>query len=235
MKGLIDILNTFDDNRKAVWGTELWIKSDEISKDNMIARWFKDIAFEVLNCGYISIDNKFGIEPLAVELYYSEEDEGGYLDPIMYHINKRRPKELEDKGINFEYFKFGSLHLHTSGVDVTLENPNEHYRASFLIREFRVFKIEADDSHTTILNKCSNSTFIYDYMFPWGINSETMDSICWKRFVKPKSNKQPRQFHRKGVKQYEKKAGEYLFDDKNRKFVDNGIQCQKQWKFIREQ
>ena len=235
MKGLTDILYTFDKNRTADWDAELWIKSDDTCRSIIVADWFKDIAFEVLNRGYINIDNKFGIEPLAVELYYSEEDKGGYRDPIMYHINKRRPIVFEDNGINFEYFKFGSLHLHTSGVDVTFENPFKHYRASFLIREFSVFKIEEDGSHTTILKKCVNSTFIYDYMFPCGINSETMDSIKWERFDKPKSNKPPRRFHRKGVKQYIKVDGKYQFDSKNRKYKDNGIQCEKPWKFIREQ
>lgn len=233
MEGLTDILKTFDVKRTAEWGTELWTKADDSCKDSMIACWFKDIAFEVLNCGYFSIGKKFGIEPLAVELYYSEEDEGGYLDPIMYHINRRRPAKFEEKEIDFEYFEFGSLHLHASGVDVTFENPNKHYRASFLIREFTAFKIEEDGSHTIIYDKCPNSTFIFDYMFPFGVNSETMDAVCWERFDEPKSTKAPRQFHRKGVKQYEKVAGEYQFDERNRKYKDNGIQCAKPWKFIR--
>lgn len=145
MKGLTDILYTFDKNRTADWGSELWIKSDDACRSIIVADWFKDIAFEVLNRGYINIDNKFGIEPLAVELYYIEEDKGGYRDPIMYHINKRRPIVFEDNGINFEYFKFGSLHLHTSGVDVTFENPFKHYRASFLIREMGNIRIMASN------------------------------------------------------------------------------------------
>lgn len=72
-------------------------------------------------------------------------------------------------------------------------------------------------------------------MFPFGVNSETMDSIYWERFDKPKSNKPPRRFHRKGVKQYIKVDGKYQFDSKNMKYKDNGIQCEKPWKFIREQ
>ena len=86
----------------------------------------------------------------------------------MYHTNahtsKSRIFKLNNNG--FPYFKFGSFNLHQSGVDVTFENEEKKYRASFLIRSYRVLK--TDDG---LYPKNDNtqydphSTHIFDDMF----------------------------------------------------------------------
>jgi hypothetical protein len=170
MKALFEILKQFD------------LKRDEIKKkewdSNDIAECFFPCAKNVLLNGYFLINEKYIIDLGAIELYYHEE-EGNIKDHIMYHTNEHTSKSrVFDLEGGFPYFKFGSLNLHQSGVDVTFENPQKRYRASFLIRAYRVLKKEED------LNNCQElydgcSTHLFDDMFYDGVLSGDSSKIKW--------------------------------------------------------
>lgn len=118
------------------------------------------------------------IYPTAIELYYHEEGPGRFKDPIMYHTNDRKRAEDADyfskRGISgLPYYSIGSLNPHTSGIDVTFENPVEQYRASFLIREYEV------DYGNGVVRNVKNSTDIYDDLLLAGIPLENADWIEW--------------------------------------------------------
>ena len=107
---------------------------DEKQKYDELARQFKDVAKEVFFGGYFQINNIRRIYPLEIEFYYHEESPGGLKDPVMYHTKEHT------KNDNLPYFPLGSLNFHVSGMDVTFEKEGE-YRASFLIREYKVYDI----------------------------------------------------------------------------------------------
>lgn len=127
------------------------------------------------------------IYPTAIELYYHEEGTGRFKDPIMYHTNDRKIRDHEnyfkEKGITgLPYFPIGSLNPHTSGLDITFENPKEQYRASFLIREYIV------EYNPENKMPVKNSTDIYDDMLLNGIPLEQADWIEWHDGEKLKEN-----------------------------------------------
>lgn len=155
-----------------------------------VAEWFKPCARWIL-AGHFVISQEGGayreIYPTAIELYYHEETENGFKDPIMYHTDDRKrqdhlrypnhPDYFEARGINgLPYFPFGSLNPHTSGIDITFENPDKKYRASFLIREYSVkYGVEGGKMLHVV-----NSTDIYDDMLINGIPLDNVDWIEWE-------------------------------------------------------
>lgn len=118
------------------------------------------------------------IQPTAIELYYHEEGVGRFKDPIMYHTNDRKiwsnKSYFKDRGIDgLPYYPIGSLNPHTSGIDITFENAKERYRASFLIREYKI----SYESNKVV--KVVNSTEIYDDMLLNGIMLDKADWVEW--------------------------------------------------------
>lgn len=132
------------------------------------------------------------IKPTVIELYYHEEGNGRFKDPVMYHTNDRKfyefykdkyeeYKDRKDRKSYFDrrgfkelpYYPIGSLNPHPSGIDITFENPKEHYRASFLIREYLV----SFDGGKSI--PISNSTDIFDDMLFNGILLDNSEWIEW--------------------------------------------------------
>lgn len=105
-------------------------KSDNEKKEKELSKQFGQLAERLLYGGYFSINNKIRIYLEEIEFYYHEE-EGSLKDPAMYHTNAHQGQSLE-------YFVPGSLNCHVSGIDVTFENEEKKYRASFLIRGYRV-------------------------------------------------------------------------------------------------
>ena len=96
----------------------------------------------------------------------------------MYHTNDRKVwiKEnyFKDRGIEgLPYYPIGSLNPHTSGIDITFENAKERYRASCLIREYKV----TYEGGKTV--KVVNSTELYDDMRLNGITLDKADWIEW--------------------------------------------------------
>ena len=133
MSKLIDVIQAFD-LRKT---TEKTIQT-ELGK----------IADVALNEGYFLVmldEQSKKIYPVEVEFYiYGEresdqtEENKWMCDYNMYHrhydkIDRKNP--IDDKKNYVAYFpKSGSLFPHKPGVDVTFENEDEEYRASFLIK-----------------------------------------------------------------------------------------------------
>ena len=181
MEELIKILEKFEKNR------------DDYKKDaskkwdaDAVAKCFEPCAKEILCGGYFLINNKKIIDIGSIELYYHEEI-GDIKDYIMYHTNSKGSHSIynKEKG-KYPYFKFGSFNFHPSGIDVTFENEEEKYRASFLIRSYRVLN-NIDDFN---IDFDAHSTHIYDDMFYEGILFNTnnittnITTIEWKKWNK---------------------------------------------------
>ena len=181
MNKLINILDKFEQNRKN-WKGSQW-------DEKAVAECFMPCAENILLGGYFLVNDKYIIDLGAIELYYHEE-EGDIKDYIMYHIPERycntksKVVKLEnEKGINLPYFTFGSFNLHQSGVDVTFEMPKK-YRASFLIRAYRVF-LKGDDRVNDLslpFDWCY--THIFDDMFYEGVSFKATN-IQWVELAKP--------------------------------------------------
>ena len=167
---------------------------------------FSLMAEELLYGGYFLIDNEKKIYLDDVEFYYHEEEanlmqkgvksystnglyNGKIKDPIMYHTNDHEGRELP-------YFKIGRLHLHASGVDVTFENGEKHYRASFLIRGFHVEGEKPD--------LCS--THIFDEMLYMGVPLGKPIEIKWIADSQPEKHAKLQGSPRKNV------AEEYQYE-----------------------
>ncbi len=163
-----------------------------------IAKCFMPCARGIL-AGYFKVTNVIEgktvtrtVKPTVIELYYHEEGDGRFKDPIMYHTNDRKYYEFykdkfeeykdrrdrknyfDRRGISsLPYYPVGSLNPHPSGIDVTFENPSERYRASFLIREYEV----SFDGGKPV--PIPNSTDLYDDLLLNGITLENADWIEW--------------------------------------------------------
>ena len=130
---------------------------DEKEKLSNLSSQFEAIAKDVLLGGCFEINGVRRIYPLEIEFYYHEEGENGLKDPVMYHTADHEGKMLD-------YYPLGSLNCHISGMDVTFENQEKQYRASFLIRKYRVCEYESGE---WVENKEfeKRSTYIYEDMF----------------------------------------------------------------------
>lgn len=199
MYNLNKILKGFDDRR-----TEMINKNEKVWDADAVAECFEPCAKEILLNGYFLINNEYIIDLGSIELYYHEEA-GPIKDYIMYHRKERitsRIKEFNDG--NLPYFDFGSINLHQSGVDVTFENGEKEYRASFLIRSYRVLR-KSDDIANDIMPFDPHSTHIFDDMFFNGIsfNEEKKTTIEWIKLDRGKGvfNKVD-QFPRQNVAKY---------------------------------
>ncbi|MGN0221767.1 MAG: hypothetical protein ACI4BA_06570 [Prevotella sp.] len=120
---------------------------------------FEAIAKEVILGGCFEINGVRRIYPLEIEFYYHEEGENGLKDPVMYHTDNHENKKLE-------YYPLGSLNCHVSGIDVTFENVEKQYRASFLIRKYKVCEYKNEKWEVVEDKECEKrSTYIYEDMF----------------------------------------------------------------------
>ncbi len=144
---LTDILSTFNGGK---------------SSEDAINEEFAKLAKKLLYGGHFRVMNSRNIYLEEIEFYYHDEREGGIKDPIMYHTNDHEKRELP-------YFKIGRFNMHTSGVDVTFENEEKQYRASFLIRAYSIDNKTID----------YHSTHIYDDMFYMGIPMNEPIEIEW--------------------------------------------------------
>lgn len=181
MYKLIEILRQFDVKRSEAIKDGEFINKSEQEKYEVIAECFKPCAENILCNGYFLVNGKYIIDLGAIELYYHEEGEESQIkDYIMYHIKDKVKSKIKQFENELPYFEFGSFNLHQSGVDVTFENPKEKYRASFLIRSYRVLKTDNgmypknDDTKFD-----SHSTHIFDDMFYNGISFNGQNEIIW--------------------------------------------------------
>lgn len=142
---------------------------DEKEKLSHLSSQFEAIAKDVLLGGCFEINGVRRIYPLEIEFYYHEEGENGLKDPVMYHTADHEGKMLD-------YYPLGSLNCHMSGMDVTFENQEKQYRASFLIRKYRVCEYESGEwVEKKEFEK--RSTYIYEDMF---MNIPLSDGITVK-------------------------------------------------------
>lgn len=203
MEKLIKILEQFDQERTKrlnYWNEEAVVEAA------------LPLAKEFLCNGYFLVNGKYIIDIGAIELYYHEE-EGDIKDDKMYHINKHLPKnykEMFKHDGGYPYFSVGSFNLHQSGVDITFENEEKKYRASFLIRSYRVLTNSKDIAIKDIKYD-PYSTHIYDDLFYSGLLLSTNErtTIEWIEYdkggeieQKPRKNikdARPWQFRLKGI------------------------------------
>lgn len=170
MEKLKEILKQFDTNRnefKGVWD------------ENAVAACFQPCAKEILSNGYFLINETYIIELGSIELYYHEE-EGSIKDPVMYHTNNKGAYSKYYKEKNeLPFFEFGSFNFHTSGIDITFEKEKK-YRASFLIRSYRVLE-NKDQLKSDEIEFDTCSTHIFEDMFPKGVllNDKKKIDIEW--------------------------------------------------------
>lgn len=173
MEKLFNILKQFDQVRTS--------KLDNWNEDAVIAAALP-LAKEILCNGYFLVNGKYIIEIGAIELYYHEEI-GKIKDHVMYHINEHLPKNYKEMfkfDGGYPYFTIGSFNLHQSGVDITFENEKQKYRASFLIRSYRVLTTIEDIANQDIKYD-PYSTHIYDDLFYSGLLLSTNErtTIEW--------------------------------------------------------
>jgi hypothetical protein len=155
-----------------------------------LQKQYSCIAEHVFFGGYFEVNNKRRIYPTDIEFYYHEEDADGLKDPIMYHTDDHDKKKLE-------YYPLSSLNFHISGLDVTFENKKKNYRASFLIREYKVCDLNGKDWVETKGNE-NRSTYIYEDMLmniplSEGVNIRWIDSpsekeASWEPVVSSRIN-----------------------------------------------
>ena len=217
MKDLIENLKEFNKARNNVKPFD-GLNEDDFSV--AIADCFEPCAKYVLCKGYFWVNEQYIIDIGAIELYYHEED-GKFKDHIMYHTNEqlsmkiksiidnpdRHPNDfnviIENKG--YPYMETGSFNLHPSGVDVTFENndnSNDKYRASFLIRSYRVLKSnngEYPKNNDTKYDNCS--THIFDDLFYEGILFGTT-KIEWIECEETNKVFDQKKYPRKNVAKY---------------------------------
>ena len=152
---------------------------DEKEKLSNLSSQFKAIAKDVLLGGCFEINGVRRIYPLEIEFYYHEEGEDRLKDPVMYHTADHEGKMLD-------YYPLGSLNCHTSGMDITFENQEKQYRASFLIRKYRVCEYEGGAWKVMNNKECEKrSTYIYEDMF---MNIPLSDGINVKWISSETSN-----------------------------------------------
>ena len=196
MKKLIDILKQFDDERTK------FLQSGENWDDDAVASCFYHCAEQILCNGYFLVNDEYIIDLGSIELYYHEEN-GPIKDLKMYHRNGQIPSNYEkrftkyssrlpiyyrniaDNNRTFPYFQIGSFNLHQSGVDVTFENgeENKQYRASFLIRSYRMIKKDEIGNNDIVYDPCSSH--LYDDMYYAGLLFPSdRGSIKWIEYNK---------------------------------------------------
>lgn len=237
MEELKGILRHFDVNRSEY-------KAKSKLTENIIGKCFFQCAKDILCGGYLLVNGQFKIDIRSIELYYHEED-GEIIDPIMYHTSlKFNESSLSKRMKEFPYFEFGSLNLHTSGIDVTFENPREHYRASFLIREYRILDIDQDLSNTEVPFD-THSTHLFDDMLYLGVPIDKPLDLKWYKddnYI----DCEIEELNRVNVAEYIFKDGKYEKDEitpeqakeeGNKAFKYGGkwyLKCQRKWQFRRK-
>jgi hypothetical protein len=165
--------------------------------------WFKKIA-QVMLSGRFEIKSNNNnkdcviVRPTTVEMYFHEErdrkrnpqeNDEYYKDYIVYHKNEENANtERLNKNKDIEYYKPGVLNTHYSGIDITFESKKHRFRASALIR---AFKVENDITSKVTGVQYKNgkkvkeyiddrSTYVYDALFSQFDIFDDGFSVKWK-------------------------------------------------------
>jgi hypothetical protein len=171
---LKETLNNFIEDEKHNAGMTL----DQLNE------WFKKIA-QVMLSGHFEIKNNNNdkecviVRPKTVEMYFHEEV-GSNKDYIVYHqnckikdVNKlRRVEDSED----IKYYPLGVLNPHPSGIDITFESEKHRFRASALIRAFKVEAAKTEEiSEEQYQNSIKNVQKMKDVTGVQYINQKEVD------------------------------------------------------------
>lgn len=186
MENLIAILRIFEQKREELITEGKW-------NEDAVVDCFLPCAKDILCNGYFLVNNEYIIDLGSIELYYHEEMDNGIKDHAMYHTNERLPKIYKQridkysvdylpvfyreikKHNGYPYFKIGSVNLHQSGIDITFESEEKKYRASFLIRSYRMLKKEEISNNDILYDPCSSH--LYEDMYNAGLLSPSNDNI----------------------------------------------------------
>ncbi len=191
----------------------------ENEKLRNLAVQFMNVAENVLLGACFEVNGVRRIYPLEIEFYYHEEGDDGLKDPVMYHTNDHENKQLD-------YYPLGSLNCHVSGIDITFENEEKHYRASMLVRKYKVCDYDGGEWVAKEKKECEvRSTYIYEDMF---MNIPLSDGITinWRSFKSADSLESICVKPRINVAEYKKdKNGKYqkveIPKDEYNKFSDD--------------
>lgn len=140
-------------------------------KENELARQFMLLAKKLLYGGYFLVNERRRIYLEDIEFYYHEEQTDGLKDPAMYHTSDHEKRD------DLPYFILGSMNCHVSGIDITFENQVKEYRASFLIRGYRVESL-TNDTWTETKKYEKRATYIYEDLM-MGISLNSNLTIGW--------------------------------------------------------
>ena len=194
----------------------------EKKREKTLLPAFRQIAAKLLYGGHFIVKDNSGdivrrVFLHTVEFYYHEENDGAVKDYIVYH---RNPDDPQKKPNPLPSYPIGSLHTHVSGVDITFEdneNPdNPKYRASVLVRAFRVEEVKRIPGLAFIQGVDERSTYFYNALFMGANVADGGIKVFWhdndvKECEDPLSRfrKNVGEFvdktHKKGYKYYEKK------------------------------
>lgn len=195
----------------------------------LINKELAKLAMKLFYGGHFRVMDSKNVYLEEIEFYYHEEN-GSIKDPIMYHTNDHAAN-----GKALPYFKLGRFNMHTSGVDVTFENEEKQYRASFLIRAYSVDNGPIE----------RRSTFIYDDMFYMGIPTDERIEIEWveDEMDETAPTEPLKGTWRKNVPMFEMdEDGNYQKvvteeTDEKTTFACNGVRymkCDRPWHFIKK-
>jgi hypothetical protein len=217
MNKLIEQLLEFQDSRR--------------NKGVGLEKLFEKLAKYLLYGGHFHCSERYDLYITSVEFYYHEEIGDNYkriVDPIMYHRN------VKDKPV-VPYLNVGTLYPHWSGVDITFEDEKLQYRASALIRSYRIVQLKPERLE---LKESDLSTYVYDYLFDGLSVDKKETAINWIDDKVILSNCKVNAYKRKNVNlfkyNYEKTEDEPSSKHDNEFIKIKNKQDSRRWRFVRE-
>lgn len=217
MNKLIEQLLEFQDSRR--------------NKGVGLEKLFEKLAKYLLYGGHFHCSERYDLYITSVEFYYHEEigdNDKRIVDPIMYHRN------VKDKPV-VPYLNVGTLYPHWSGVDITFEDDILQYRASALIRSYRIVQLKPERLE---IKESDLSTYVYDYLFDGLSVDKKETAINWIDDKVILSNCKVNAYKRKNVNlfkyNYEKTEDEPSSKHDNEFIKIKNKQDSRRWRFVRE-
>ena len=217
MNKLIEQLLEFQDSRR--------------NKGVGLEKLFEKLAKYLLYGGHFHCSERYDLYITSVEFYYHEEigdNDKRIVDPIMYHRN------VKDKPV-VPYLNVGTLYPHWSGVDITFEDEKLQYRASALIRSYRIVQLKPERLE---IKESDLSTYVYDYLFDGLSVDKKETAINWIDDKVILSNCKVNAYKRKNVNlfkyNYEKTEDEPSSKHDNEFIKIKNKQDSRRWRFVRE-
>lgn len=196
-----------------------------------LEKLFEKLAKYLLYGGHFHCSERYDLYITSVEFYYHEEigdNDKRIVDPIMYHRN------VKDKPV-VPYLNVGTLYPHWSGVDITFEDDILQYRASALIRSYRIVQLKPERLE---LKESDLSTYVYDYLFDGLSVDKKETAINWIDDKVILSNCKVNAYKRKNVNlfkyNYEKTEDEPSSKHDNEFIKIKNKQDSRRWRFVRE-